>query len=141
MTKTMTNSNIYIFSLIIHSVVVSMKQITKIIGLLLMVLMLSTTAFAEDHEDEGLIEAYGEEVLNLGSGILATVLFVLTFMAYKRTNRSRLLYISLAFLLFAVKGYLSGAELFFGEWLWVDSTTGILDFAILLSFFRGIMKK
>ena len=118
-----------------------MKQLTKIIGLLLMVLLLATTVLAEDHEDEGLIEAYGEEVLNLGSGILATVLFALTFIAYRRTNRSRLLYVSLAFLLFAIKGYLSGAELFFGEWLWVDSTTGILDFAILLSFFRGILKK
>ena len=105
-----------------------------------MVMLLATGVAAEDH-DEGFIEAVGEELLNLGSGILATVLFALTFIAYRRTKRSRLLYVSIAFLLFAIKGYLSSAELLFGEWVWVDSTTGILDFAILLSFFRGILKK
>ncbi len=113
---------------------------TKLIIFLAMFLLMSTIAIADDH-DEGFIESMGEEILNIGSGMLATILFGLTFVAYKRTKRSRLLYVSIAFLLFAIKGYLSGAEIFFGDWPWVDATTGILDFVILLSFFRGILKK
>ena len=82
-----------------------------------------------------------EKLLNFGSGLLAAVLFVLTFTAYRRTHNQRLLYVSIAFDLFAFKGFLIAHELFFDEWLFVDPVASVLDFAILLFFFFGIIKK
>jgi len=119
-----------------------MKKITKIISVLALVLLLAPAAIAEEEEEEfEIFGMEGEELLNLGSGILAIILFGITFIAYRRTKRSRLLFVSLAFFLFAVKGFISGAELFIGEFDWGDPATAILEFAILLSFFWGIMKK
>ena len=66
---------------------------------------------------------------------------VLTIMAYRRTGNKRLLFVSLAFLLFALKGFMLGSEIFLGEWPFVDPVTSFLDFAILLSFFAGILGK
>lgn len=107
-----------------------------------MVLLQFPIALAQEGDD---LEVFGlelEKLLNLGSGLLATVLFILTLIAYKRTNRKRLLYVSAAFFLFAVKGFLMSTELFFGDWSsWIDPVASFLDFAILLSFFFGILKK
>src|SRR4030095_2246375 len=82
-----------------------------------------------------------DKVLNLLSGVLSLGLFILTVMAYQRTRSRRLLFVSLAFLLFAAKGFLTSSELFFGDWGLVDSVASIMDFAILLSFFAGIIGK
>lgn len=116
-----------------------MKQ--KLMCLLAVFLLLAPVVLAEEDGDWQLFGFEGEKLFNLGSGILSTVLFVLTFIAYKRTKQSRLLYVSLAFLLFAIKGYLGASELFFEELAWVDPTAAVLNFAILLCFFRGILKK
>ncbi|MDP1694458.1 MAG: hypothetical protein Q8L34_02865 [Candidatus Woesearchaeota archaeon] len=82
-----------------------------------------------------------EKLLNLGSGLLALLLAFLTWSAYTRTGNNRLSYVSLAFVLFALKGFLLAHELFFGEWPLIDTVTSILDFFILLAFFIGIIKK
>lgn len=109
----------------------------------LMLVQISMLVLAQEEGDD--LEVFGieaEELLNLGSGLLATVLFILTLIAYKRTNRKRLLYVSAAFLLFALKGFLMSTELFFGDWSSViDPIASLLDFAILLSFFFGIIRK
>ncbi|MEW6722234.1 MAG: hypothetical protein AB1324_03155 [Candidatus Micrarchaeota archaeon] len=93
-------------------------------------------------EDE--VELFGlelEKLLNLASGLLSLALLALTAMAYRRSGNRRLLFVSLAFLLFAVKGALTGSELFFPEFPLVDPIASALDFAILLSFFAGILGK
>jgi len=119
-----------------------MRKQTKIICLIAMFLLSATAVFAqEENDDWQLFGLEGEKLFNLGSGILATILFALIAIAYKRTRQSRLLYVSSAFLLFAVKGYLGAHELFFEEMAWVDPTAAVLNFAILLCFFWGIMKK
>jgi hypothetical protein len=82
-----------------------------------------------------------EKLLNLGSGILAATLFLLTIYAYKRTKRDKLIFISVAFLLFSIKSLMMGIELFIDEIIGVDPITAILDFAILISFFYGVIKK
>ena len=82
-----------------------------------------------------------EKLLNLGSGLLAIALFILTLSAYQKNRNKRFLYVSTAFLLFAVKGILISMEIFFGDWGWVDPVASVLDFAILLSFFFGILRK
>lgn len=120
-----------------------MKKQAKIMCLLAMLLLSAIPVFAEEENDDWQVFGLeGEKLFNLGSGILSTILFVLTFIAYKRTKQSRLLYVSSAFFLFAVKGYLGALELFFEEMaVWVDPTAAVLNFAILLCFFWGIMKK
>ena len=82
-----------------------------------------------------------DKLLSLGSGILATLLFMLTLYAYKRNRIKRLLYVILAFLLFSIKGLLLSLEIWFGDWALVDIVSSSLDFAILLSFFFGVIKK
>ena len=98
-------------------------------------------ALAEDTGDLSIGDFEIEKLLNFGSGLLAAGLFTATFLAYKRTKNKRLVYVSIAFFLFAAKGFLTSHELFFEEWPWVDPTASFLNFAILLSFFFGVMKK
>jgi len=119
-----------------------MNKQTKIICLIAILLLSTTAVFAQEENDDWQVFGLeGEKLFNLGSGILSTILFVLTFIAYRRTKQGRLLYVSAAFFLFAVKGYLGAHELFFEEMVWVDPIAAVLNFAILLCFFFGIMKK
>ena len=118
------------------------NKILFFIMLAVMLVQLSPFAFAENGDD---LEIFGlelEKLLNLGSGLLATCLFIFTIIAYRRTKRKRLMYVSLAFLLFAAKGFLMSTELFFGDLVtWIDPVASFLDFAILFSFFFGILRK
>ena len=82
-----------------------------------------------------------DKLLNFGGALLATALFILTVVAYNRYKNRRLIYVSAAFLLFAIKGFLLSMEVIFGDWSWIDIMVSIFDFAILLSFFFGILKK
>ena len=118
------------------------KRILNWAIFIIMLVQLSPFAFAENGDD---LEIFGlelEKLLNLGSGLLATGPFIFTVMAYRRTKRKRLMYVSLAFLLFALKGFLMSTELFFGDLVtWIDPVASFLDFAILFSFFFGILRK
>ena len=109
--------------------------------LAVMLVQLSSVALAEEFDDLAVFGLELEKLLNLGSGILATGLFAITLMAYRRTKRKRLMFVSLAFLLFALKGFLQSHELFIDELPWIDPIASFLNFAILLSFFLGVMKK
>ncbi len=120
-----------------------MKRALPLLFLSLFFFLFTFSVYAE--EDTGTdMELYGlevEKLLNLFSGVLALVLFFLTYSGYRNSNNKRLQYVSIAFLLFAVKGLLISHELFFNEWSWVDPITSVFDFAILLMFFLGIVKK
>lgn len=112
---------------------------TAVIALLI---TLAPFAFAQEEDDD--LEVFGfelEKLLNLGSGLLSTGLFIVTLAAHARSNNKRLLYVSFAFALFAVKGFLTSLELFMPEFSWVDPVASMLNFAILLSFFIGVIKK
>ncbi len=117
------------------------KILFYVILAILLVQLSSFVLAAEDKNDFEIFGLEAEKLLNLGSGLLATALFIVTFAAYKRTKRKRMIYISIAFLLFAIKGFLTSAELFFNDWVWIDPTASILNFAILLAFFFGVLKK
>jgi len=123
-----------------------MKSKTLIGMMLALILVQAAPALAapDDVPSFDDIQVFGlelEKLLNLGSGALALVLCALTALAFKRTHNRRLVYVSGAFLLFGVKALLMGTEVFFGEWPYVDQIASVLDFAILLAFFLGIMKK
>jgi len=97
----------------------------------------------EDENDED-IEIYGlelEKLLSLFNGLLASVLFIITFVAYSRDQRKRLLYVSIAFLLFAFRSFIIASELFVGEVVLLDPLATVLDFVILLTFFYGLLRK
>lgn len=122
------------------------KNYPLFFGMLFLVLIISSNfvlAIEETKEIEP--QAFGigiDELITLGSSLLATALFILAFIAYRRDGRKRLLYVSIAFLLFAVKGFLISSDIFFPEkGGWIDPTANFLDFAILISFFCGLLKK
>ena len=118
------------------------KTLCIILILLIQLPLPVLAAEAEDQNQDITVLGFElEKLLNLGSGLLAIALFVLTLSAYKRSKNKRLLYVSIAFLLFAIKGILMSMEILFGDWTWVDPVASVLDFAILLSFFFGILKK
>lgn len=109
--------------------------------LLILLIVFSVNVIAEDSEDIKLFNLELEKVLNFVSGIIAAILFFITTIAYSRSHNQRLKYISFAFAIFAIKGFLVSHELFFNEWSWVDPTASLLDFFILLLFFIGVVKK
>ena len=112
----------------------------KIIFLIILnILLLSSFAFA--HEDVVIKGLEVEKLLDLASGLFAVILFVLTLFSYQRAKHKRLIYVSIAFLLFAIKEFLLSSELLFGDLGWVDPITSVLNFAIMLSFFIGLIKK
>jgi hypothetical protein len=117
------------------------NMITNILYLILISSFLCSLASAEklNFDPDSGIEL--DKVITLGSSFLATVLFVISFIAYRRDGRRRLLYVTLAFFLFSIKGFLITSELFIPEREWVDPVASFFDFAILLSFFFGILKK
>ncbi len=82
-----------------------------------------------------------EKLLSLINGIVALILFIITINAYKIDGRKRLLYVSIAFLIFSIKGFLVSSELLIPEIEWIDPISIILDLIVLLCFFFGIIKK
>jgi len=115
----------------------------KLFGIIVLLLLMPVFAFAQEDGLEDL-EIFGlevEKLLNLGSGVLAVVLFIFTILAFKRTKRDKLIYISIAFLLFSIKSLMMGVEIFIDEIPGVDPITAFLDFVILLSFFFGVIKR
>jgi hypothetical protein len=98
---------------------------------------------AEENENQpGISGLEFDDLFTIGSSLLASALFILTLIAYKRDGRKRLLYVSVAFLLFAIKGFLIASDIIFPEkGVWTDPAAKFLDFAILLSFFFGLLKK
>jgi hypothetical protein len=121
------------------------KNYSLIFVMLFLVLIFSSTfvlAAELDEENEPQVLGFDlEGLITLGSSLLATVLFILTIIAYKRDGRKRLLYISIAFLLFAIKGVLISIDVFYPEkGGLIDPIANFLDFAILLSFFFGVVK-
>lgn len=111
----------------------------------LLVAWLSLAAFGLAQEDGAEdLTIWGlevEKLLNLGGALLSVALFALTAIAFRRTGRRKLAYVSAAFLLFALKGLMLASELLFGDLGWIDPVTSALDLAILLSFFVGVVKK
>jgi len=110
----------------------------------LFVVLLSSSVFALDPDDLDDISIFGlelEKLLNLVSGFIAFVLAGLTLSAYRRNNNQRLAYVSVAFMLFGIKGFLTSHELFFNEWPIVDPLASAMSLAIMIMFFIGILKK
>ena len=66
---------------------------------------IQSSALAEEADDLTVAGFELEKLLNFGSGLLAAGLFAATSLAYRRTKNKRLVYVSIAFLLFAAKRF------------------------------------
>ena len=112
---------------------------------ILFLIILSILVSAQELDGEKEIKFLGievEEIIVIGSSILAIFLFIFTFMAYRRSGSKRLLSVAIAFFLFVMKGILVSIDVFFpGQGTWTDLVANILDFAILFSFFFGVVKR
>jgi hypothetical protein len=114
--------------------------------LALFILLFSAIASAQEvsadsFDDPTIFGLEIEKLLNLGSGILALGLFFTTYAAYKRKKNSRFAFVCMAFFLFAVKGFLTSLDLIGLDLGWVDPVASLLNFAIILSFFFGVIRK
>lgn len=113
----------------------------RLIPVILVLLFSNSFSFLTSGDE---VEIFGielEKLLNLLSGVLSLALMALTLLAFRKTGNRRLLFVSLAFLLFALKGFINGSEIFLGEWIFADPVSSALDFAILMSFFAGLLGK
>jgi hypothetical protein len=82
-----------------------------------------------------------EKILGLTNGIIALILFIITFIAYRNDGRKRFLYVSVAFLIFSIKDFLLFSEEIFPNIEWIDPFLIVLEFFVLLAFFFGVIKK
>jgi hypothetical protein len=106
--------------------------------------ILTPLAIAQIENDEGDILIYGlelDKLLAMVNAWLALFLFIILLTAYKRDGRKRLLYVSVAFLLFSIKSFLIASELILPEVEFLDPLAIILEFAAILTFFFGVLKK
>lgn len=118
------------------------KNVMTILAIFVILTVIASFVCAQD-DDEEFVTASGLDVgnlLTLASSILALFLFAVTALAYHRDGRSRLLFVSVAFLLFALKGFIA-SDFFFKEQNLLDLVASFLDFAILACFFTGLMRK
>jgi heme/copper-type cytochrome/quinol oxidase subunit 3 len=85
-----------------------------------------------------------EVLILIATSILAGFLFVISFIAYRKDRRKRLLFITAAFFLFAVKGFLmvlnGFLEFRYLEGSLIEPIAQLLDFGILALFFLGLIK-
>ena len=83
------------------------------------------------------------ESLDFATGIFAAVLLAISLFAYKRTNLTRLVFVSAAFGLSAFRTILPRLEILLSsvEVTTVDTILSLLGFVILALFFVAIVKK
>jgi hypothetical protein len=122
------------------------KNTAIVFGAFIVTLLMSSfLVYADVNEAENEVKVLGidlDEIIVMGSSLLAVFLFIFASIAYRRDGRKILLYVAAAFFLFALKGALLSVDVFFpGKGLWADPLANFLDFAILLSFFFGIVKR
>ena len=75
------------------------------------------------------------------TSLLAIILGVVSFIGYSRDKRKKILFMSLAFFIFAAKGAITIAGDFVLDEHALDIIANLLDFAVLSFFFIAIMKK
>lgn len=91
-----------------------------------------------------MIEEFGlEEILQIGSGLFALGLFIISLIAYHRSKQNRILIVSASFFLYFTKIALQHIDIFLPnlETSIIDLLIASSDFVILLLFFLAVVKK
>ena len=110
----------------------------------IILLLVSPLSSAHSQSEERDIEIFGIElelVLALANAFIALFLFILAFTAFQRDRRTRILYVSMAFLALSIKNFIVSSELFIPSIPWLDPITIILEFIAILIFFYGTLRK
>ena len=83
------------------------------------------------------------ELLQIGSGLFALLLFALSLLAYHRSKQSRLLLVSASFFLYFFKLIMDHIDFLLPniENSFLDLILSGIDFVILLLFFLAVVKK
>lgn len=83
------------------------------------------------------------DYFGLAVGFLAILLLVISLIAYRRAGLRRVLLVSAAFALFAVKTFVQHLDLFIAdiEGTSIDLYLTVIDLFILLLFFLALIKK
>jgi hypothetical protein len=83
------------------------------------------------------------EIFDFGSGIFAAILFVLSLIAYRRVKLKKILFVAIAFGLFAVHTIISRLDLFMPdiESSLLEMMLAITSFIALSLFFLAIVRK
>ncbi|MEK6926350.1 MAG: hypothetical protein AABW50_03670 [Nanoarchaeota archaeon] len=110
------------------------------IAILLLILNLPFLFAQEEKADFAVFGLELEKLISLINGILASILFIVSLTAYKRDGRKRLLFVSIAFALFAVRSFLLAYELIGESISILDPIATVIDFFVILSFFYGVFK-
>lgn len=97
----------------------------------------------EEHVTDLLDKGDLSEFFDLGTGIFAAILFALSIIAYKRIKSKRILYVAIAFAIFAIRVIVSKLDLFVPE---IESSSlelllAIMGFAALGLFFFAIVRR
>jgi hypothetical protein len=83
------------------------------------------------------------KIFDFGTGVFATILFALSLIAYKNLRSKRLLFVSAAFALFAIRTIVSRFDLFLPE---IESSIlelvlAVMSFTSLSLFFFAIVRR
>ncbi|MBI4162133.1 MAG: hypothetical protein HY513_00490 [Candidatus Aenigmarchaeota archaeon] len=82
------------------------------------------------------------DIVTIGISLVALVLLVLSFMAYRRHPDSRMLMVSFAFLLFTIYSILNAVDNFFlGGYSAIGIAEKVVQFLVLLTFLVILFKK
>ncbi len=84
-----------------------------------------------------------EELLNLAIALFALILMILSVSAYQKTGMRKLLWVSIAFALFAVEVAIKQLDVFvFAVGFQTEQViVAVIDFFILLLFFLAVVSK
>ena len=119
----------------------TMKNTLKVTGILTFLLLVFIPSVLAEEEDILVLGVELEELIGFVAGLIALILFFITFLAYARDGRRRYLYIAIAFFLFAVKNFLDSSALFFDEIEIFGPVAVALELVIILLFFYALIKK
>jgi hypothetical protein len=100
-------------------------------------------AYALGDNPDALDKGDVAEIFDLGSGIFAAILFVLSLIAYRKVKLKKILFVAIAFGLFAVRTILSRLDLFMPdiESSFLELMLAITSFIALSLFFLAIVRK
>ena len=109
-------------------------------------IMIITNLFATAAASIGselLNKANTAELLDIGSGIFALVLFTLSLTAYRNLKLKNLLFVSAAFGMFAIHAIVSGLHFIIPEieGSVIELFTALISFVSLAFFFFALVKK
>lgn len=91
-----------------------------------------------NNTDHRLLQENIAQILDLGSGVFAAFILIISLIAYKKFKTKRLLFISAAFALFCLRSILSRLGIFLPETL--ELLLAVASFTALVFFFIAILQ-